>query len=133
MWQIMGHLCGQELTDTSVHVLKNKPDHFLQSDLLFPGEGMRGEGSLCCDTICSVSEYCREHRSNSLKKQKDASSMGGSKACAFPGCLFHTVAPEAPVTETMTRNTAVDSKTRTTVMILQFWEIMISSNLKHIF
>lgn len=31
---------------------------------------MRGEGSLCCDTICSGSEYCKEHRSNRLQKQK---------------------------------------------------------------
>lgn len=58
--------------------------------------------------------------------------MRGSKACTFPGFLFHTPAPEALVTETMIRNTALGSKPRTMVMILQFWEIIISSNLKHL-
>ena len=69
-----GAFCGQESNDRSSRVLKHMPDHFctssLQSDLLVPAEGIRGEGSLCCDTICGGSEYCRENRSNLLKKQK---------------------------------------------------------------
>lgn len=51
--------------------------------------------------------------------------MEGSKGFA----CSEAAAPEAPVTET--RNPAMGSKTRTTMMILQFWEIIIFSNFEH--
>lgn len=35
----MGHLCEPGLTDRSIHVLKNTPDHFLQRTRCFQKKG----------------------------------------------------------------------------------------------